>query len=65
MEGSGPRSNTDVRQYEIALRPFKAERMKRLISTVDDFLVEADDPKGSENYTVTIVVSRSDAPTWT
>lgn len=59
--GLGPRSDTGVRQYEVTLRSFKADRLKRLLSTVDDFLVESDDPKGRENYTVTIVVSRNDA----
>ena len=61
IEGSGARSNTDVRQYEVALRPFKADRMKRLIGTLDDFLVEADDPKGDEIYTLTIVISRNES----
>ncbi len=59
--GSGPRSGTTVRQYQVSLHAFKADRLKRLIGTVDDFLVESDDPKGRENYTVTIVVSHNDA----
>jgi DNA-binding transcriptional ArsR family regulator len=58
--GSGPRSKTEVRQYEVALRAFKADRLRHMIVTLDDFLVQADDPKGEENYTVTIVMSRTD-----
>ncbi len=60
LEKSGPRSNTDLRQYEVSLHAFKADRLKRLIGTLDDFLIESDDPRGRQNYTVTIIVSRND-----
>lgn len=61
LETTGNRSKTYVRQYEVSLRPFKADRLKRLLETLSDFLVEADDPKGVEHYTLTLVLSRSDA----
>jgi DNA-binding transcriptional ArsR family regulator len=56
----GPRSKTIVEQYEVSLRPFKAERLKRLLGTLNDFLADADDPKGSEHYTLTLVMSQND-----
>ena len=59
-DSTGPRSKTLVRQYEVSLRPFKADRLRRLLGTVDEFLVEADDPKGSEQYTLTLVMSQND-----
>ena len=60
VDGTGPRTRTNVRQYEVSLHPFKADRMRRLIGTLDDFLVEADDPKGQETYHLTIAWSKED-----
>jgi DNA-binding transcriptional ArsR family regulator len=60
IEASGPRTSTYVRQYEVTMRSFKADRLRRLIGTIDDFMVDSDDPKGIENYTLTITLSRND-----
>jgi DNA-binding transcriptional ArsR family regulator len=59
-DSPGPRSKTLVQQYEVSLRPFKAERLKRLLGTLNDFLADADDPKGNEHYTLTLVMSQND-----
>lgn len=57
----GPRTATHVRQYEVSLRPFKADRLLRMLGTLDEYLIESDDPKGPEDYTLTVTLSRTDS----